>query len=361
MNTRRDFLLDTLAAGAASFAGCVVVGGGNGGSVKFLLMSDTHVESDFLEHGRPVYTCWKPGNHLALEETYRFINEDEFCRDVRFALFCGDQINTGYSSQQSMLDEEMAIYRRTLMALDLHRRSLHADMSDFKFRTHDYVCTENVLRGREFHVSPPPLSSRVIAIQGNHDTGCPEFYRDASFQCGNVRFITFFAQYVGLPAPKGQYRSTAKISDETLAFVERELAAAAGDSQIRHIVLACHWSIVTDDTKNFRWPIMDECRENGYSDNRRKLLALAEKYGCRLYINGHEHSGSWYAGKVGNITDVNCGTMTAEKSPAAFAIVEIDDLQARFHIYSRAVAEEINGKVTIVSRPRRLFTRMVEL
>ena len=89
---RRGFLQGALALGAFPFIGCV---GGRGGTVgrgvldppgakasghlKFLFMTDHHVETDFVQSfgadkGQPVYTCWKPGDHAALVETYRFIN-----------------------------------------------------------------------------------------------------------------------------------------------------------------------------------------------------------------------------------------------------------------------------------------------
>ena len=125
-----------------------------------------------------------------------------------------------------------------------------------------------------------------------------------------MRFITFFASYVGLPAPKGQYRSTARISDNAMAFIEREMAAAAADPAIRHIVLASHWAIADRDGKDFICPIVDACKENKMNDNRRKLLALCERYGCDLYINGHEHNGAYPVAKVGPLSNINCGTPT---------------------------------------------------
>ena len=331
------------------------------GGCKFLLMSDIHVESDFLERGKPVYTCWQPGDHAALVKTYEFVNADPACRDVQFALFCGDQINTGYTSQQKFLDDEMKTYERTLEALDLHAKSKGADLSAFKFRTQPYVCRENLGKGvRPISVTPPPLGSRVIAIQGNHDTGCPGFYRDCAFQCGGVRFITFFASYVALPAPKGKYRSTAKISDETLAFVEREMAAAAADPEIRHIVLVSHWSIGTGAPQTFGWPILDACKENGFSDNRKKLLGLCEKYGCALYLNGHEHRTDWPYGKVGGVTDVNCGTATDEN--AAFAVVEIADDVATFGVYGRAVVRtKEDGGLETLRQPRLVRTFSIRM
>ena len=363
---RRTFI------GGLAAAGLLPLGAADGRKpLKFLLMSDTHVESDFLERGRPVYTCWKTGDYASLVKTYEFINEDPFCRDAQFALFCGDQVNTGYAAQQNFLEDEMKIYWRTLQALDLHGKAKGTDLSSFKFRARPYTCRENVRKGQSFDVVPPPLTSRVIAIQGNHDTGCPAFYRECAFQCGGVRFITFFASYVGLNAPPGKYRSTAKIDDAALAFVEREMKAAAADPEIRHIVLACHWSIVKDDPKNFRWPLLDGHVENGVviNDNRNKLLALCEKYGCDLYLHGHEHNGTWPSGRTGCVTDVNCGTVTAapemsasdRESGGAFAIVEMSDDKAVFHVYSRAAVAERDGACVVTAPPRRLFVREISL
>ncbi len=331
--------------------------------VKFLFMTDHHVESDFMERGHEVYTMWRPGNHAALEKTYEFIGKDPYCRDVDFALFGGDQLNTGYLNHPEELAAEREIYFRTLESLDLYRRTKGKDVSDLDFRAPEsFYCRSNAPKG--YVQKPIPfrkLDSRVIAIQGNHDTGVEDFYRECSFKSGDTRFIAFFASYVALPAPPGKYRSTARISDEAVAFVEREMAAAAADPAIRHIVLASHWTVVLND-KNFKWPIFDACEENKWSDNRKRILALAEKYGCDLFINGHEHNSGYPVGKAGTMGVVNCGTVTAPPGKGAFAIVEIHPDKALFTVYSRAVAEEsADGKVKVVEEPRRLFVREIPL
>jgi predicted phosphodiesterase len=203
------------------------------------------------------------------------------------------------------------------------------------------------------------LDSRVIAIQGNHDTAVEDFYRECAFTCADTRFITFFASYVGLPAPKGQYRSTARVSNEAVAFIEKEMAAAAANPAIRHIVLVSHWAIAPKG-KDFVCPIIDACKENKFNDNRKRILALAEKYGCDLYINGHEHNGRYPTAKVGSMTDINCGTVTGAK--ASWAIVEMHPDKAVFNVYSRAAAVEApDGTVTYSQLPQRLFTREIPL
>ena len=339
-------------------------GSGAGGAqrpVKFLFMSDHHVVSDAPAH--ETYTMWRPGNHAALMRTYEFIGEDPYCRDIDFALFAGDQLNTGYMDHPAERTAELANYYRTLESLDLHRRTKGTDLHDLDFRAPDaFYCRGNL--PAEYVQKPipfKPLASRVIAIQGNHDTAVADFYRECSFRCGDTRFITFFAEYVGLPADPGKFRSTGRISDETVAFVGREMAAAAADPSIRHIVLACHWSIVLGDPA-FAWPIFDACPENGGNDNRRKILELAEKYGCDLYLNGHEHRSDWAIGRAGPLSDLNGGTVTARGGRGSFAIIEIHDDRAVVHVYSRAVAkEEPDGTVTFPELPHRLFTREIPL
>ena len=332
-------------------------------SCKFLFMADHHVVDVSDPRDAADYPMWRPGDHAALARTYEFINSDPNCRDIDFALFGGDQLNTGYMDRPETRAAERATYFRTLESLDLYRRTKGTHLRDLDFRAPaTFHCRGNLPEGYEQRPIPfRPPDSRVIAIQGNHDTAVADFFRDCSFRCGDTRFVTFFAEYVALPAPPGHYRSTARIADETVDFLEREMSAAAADPTLRHIVLVSHWTIVLDDPA-FCWPIFDACAENGWSDNRRRILALAEKYGCDLYLNGHEHRPDYPVGRAGPMSVVNCGTVTAQKGGSSFAIVEILDDRALFHVYSRATAEETpGGAVVFTALPRLLFTREIPL
>ena len=330
---------------------------------KFLFMADHHVVDVHDERDAAAYPMWTPGDHAALVKTYEFISEDPFCRDVDIALFAGDQLNTGYMDAPETRAAELATYYRTLNALDLYRLTKGTDLSDLDFRALEtFFCLGNLPDG--YVQRPIPFrrpDSRVIAIQGNHDTAVADFCRECSFRCGDTRFITFFAEYIGLPAPPGQYRSTARISDEAVAFVGREMEAAAADPGIRHIVLASHWGIVLGDPE-FRWPIFDACAENGWSDNRKRIIELAAKHGCDLFLHGHEHHPGYPVGRARPMSVVNAATVTAQKGPASFAVVEMLPDVARFHVYSRAVAEETpGGGIRFTALPRRLFVRDVAL
>lgn len=371
-STRREFAAGMFAAGTFGILpGCSQRAAftpktGSNRPLKFLFMTDHHIESDFIENfgalaGKPRYTMWQPGNHAALARTYEFINSDPYCRDIQFALFGGDQLNTGYMSHRKQLEDERANYYRTLQSLDIYRNTKGTDISDLDFRAPEsFFCKSNV--PKDYVQRPIPFmrpDSRVIAIQGNHDTAVEDFYRECSFKCGDTRFITFFASYVGLPAPKGHFRSTARISDEAIEFMEKEMAAAAADPSIRHIVLVSHWAIAPK-SEDFACPIIDACKENKFNDNRKRLLALAEKFGCDLFINGHEHNGRYPVGRAGCLSDVNCGTVTGAQ--ASWSIVEIHPDKAVFNVYSRAAAVETSdGNITYTQLPKRLFTREIPL
>ena len=313
-------------------------------STKFLLMSDTHVESDFWEKDHEVYTLWKP-NFEALTETYKYINRNFTVDELNFGLFCGDQLNTGYANNQKDLTDELENYYETLDILDLYRETKGKDVSSFMFSKTDGY---NDADGK--YKTFPELDSRIIAFQGNHDEGVPDFWRECSFVSGDTKFICFFASYIGLSAPEGKYRSTGFVSDETIEFIEKELENT--DDSVNHVVLACHWSIVLDD-KNFGWPILDACAENSYNGNRQRLLDLCEKYGADLYINGHEHNANYPIGKAGPLTDISIGSTTSH-----WAIVEIHKRKAVFDIYTRAYTDA-EGNLT--KEPEYVKTKKIDL
>ena len=159
--TRREFVAGALAAGAAGIlSGCSSRTApeskpASNRPLKFLFMTDHHIESDFIENfgsgtllGKPRYTMWQPGNHAALVKTYEFINSDPYCRDIQFALFGGDQLNTGYMSHRKYLEDERVNYYRTLESLDLYRNSKGTNISDLDFHAPEtFLCKGNTPKG----------------------------------------------------------------------------------------------------------------------------------------------------------------------------------------------------------------------
>ena len=326
-------------------------------TLRFIYIADTHVESDFMEAGKPRYPHYKVGNHASLERTFRFINEDPFCSKASFILMGGDNINTGYAREQESLDAEMVNFRRLVGVLDLYNNK--DDLDSFRFEAPEtYICAENLAPGQQpMTFRSPAFTSRLIPIQGNHDTDVQDFYRNCAFQCKGTRFVCFFASYCFLPSPPGGYRSTGYISDETYEFVRDQVERASADPSVSRTVLVCHWAISTDYEK-FKNPIIDACEANGWNDNRSKILALAEKHNIRLYINGHEHVRDYPVAKVGNMYDVNCGPMVWGK----WSVVEITSDKAIFHVYSRAEAVPgKDGAVEFTSLPKRERTFEIPL
>ncbi|MBO4595504.1 MAG: metallophosphoesterase [Bacteroidales bacterium] len=316
-------------------------------TLRFVFLTDMHIESDFIERGHPVYEHYAVGNHASLEKTFEFINEDPLCSKASFILLGGDNINTGYEREHQSLVDEMVNYHRLVGMLNLYNDK--EGLEAFKFEAPEsYTCAENIGPDQapmEFH--SPVLGSKVIPIQGNHDTDVEEFYRNCAFQCGGVRFICFFCHYCALPAPPGQYKSTGRIADDTFAFVKDQIERAAKDPEIRQIVLVNHWGIAP----GFKWHIYDACEANGWNDNRQKILDLAEKYNIRLYINGHEHNRDFPVEKVGNMYDINCGAV-ASGDQGKWSLVEITPDKALFHIYTRANTELApDGSTVFTSLP----------
>lgn len=308
------------------------------GTCQFLLMADAHIEYDFTnDYGSPWYTGWKP-HHEALIDTYRFVNENY--PELDFALFCGDTTNTGYEDHPQKMANELVNYWNTIAHLDVYKRTVGTDLSRFCLAKADHY--ESARYG------PDVLQSAAIAAQGNHDPGVRAFYRDCSFICNKVKFVCFFARYCDMGrAPDGDLLSTGLITDDTLAFVEREFKNAA-DQGIEHLILVCHWGIVMDDP-NFGYAIVDACSYNYYNNNRQKIMALCEEYGCELYLSGHEHNNNFPVGKAGILSDINLGTATE-----MWGLAEVKEDAFVLDIFTIAKANPETGE--IIKRPEKIRT-----
>jgi len=145
------------------------------------------------------------------------------------------------------------------------------------------------------YVAPSAAFTKPIyAYRGNHDVDVDQFLSHGVIEVNGVRLIFFHADYVGLAEPP-DYTNTGDVTAAELAWLETQLQVSA-----THKILVCHWSIVTGDA-NFPWPITDE-------HGRLEVLALANTYGVKLYLNGHEHNPILSTGTAGVLTDVNCPT-----------------------------------------------------
>lgn len=281
-------------------------------SFKFLLMSDTHVEDDFKHStgsGVPMYTMWED-DHQALKATYQYVNKN--FKDLEFGLFLGDSLNEAYNHSRPNWDIQIDNYYESLRYLDLFKNTANKDMSEFFV---DF--------NRSTSAYGPALpESAIITIQGNHDNCETDFYRDFSFiigneQIGKVKFIGFFAEYPGT------------IYDYTIPFVEQEMAEAESEG-IDYLVLMCHYSVVDD----YRLPD---------SANRTKILELANKYGCSLYLSGHTHDDNW---SLYDVAGTSMKNLSVGSTTSSWSVAEIKNGQLIVDIYSTAVYDKATGLIT---------------
>jgi 3',5'-cyclic AMP phosphodiesterase CpdA len=174
-----------------------------------------------------------------------------------------------------------------------------ADDADFLMLTGDTLndgYTGNPLLATQL-ASYKKLSSvftkPLYNLRGNHDIGVEEFPKHYVIEKNGVRIIYFWAEFVIV----SEGVSTGDVTAEELAWIESELQKPA-----THKILACHFSIVTNDATNFIWPITDD-------HGRLQVLALAEEYGVKVYMNGHEHMPSLPIGTAGVLTDIQSASI----------------------------------------------------
>jgi hypothetical protein len=125
--------------------------------------------------------------------------------------------------------------------------------------------------------------------------------------------------------------STGVVSADTLAWIEEQLQ----NSEATHNILMCHYSIVEDLTyADFKWWIRDSftaANDLVYDGHKDDILALANTYGAKLYLSGHEHNANFPTGTAGVLTNLNIGSATEK-----FCVCEITDTDAIFTVYSIA-------------------------
>lgn len=215
------------------------------------------------------YTTWLDGE---LEEMYSRVNEF----DTDFLVETGDIIDSGYSSTPDLMAEQLAV---------------HTEAS-------------------KYYTNP------IYEFRGNHDGAVEAFMTHGVIENEYVKLIYFHADYIGLATPP-DYTNTGDVTAEELTWLEEQLSTGVQ----KHKILMCHWSIVEDD-ENFNWPITDE-------HGRLEVLALANTYGVKLYLNGHEHNQNLDIGTAGVLTDVNGPSATTY-----FCICKIYDDEAVIHMHT---------------------------
>lgn len=244
-------------------------------TVKFAIFADSHVGRQSIVNNR-------------VKRTMEWVNTTD---DLDFLLFLGDNIENGYFDDSHTLADQLKLLNEIT------------------------------------------LNSKVpyYYTKGNHDAKTAAFHDNIAVVCGDVAVVTFFASYY-CPDPDDIYLNNGLVSEETLIWLENTFEKCAG----KRIILACHFSIVNNDSENFTSPIGDARvipkRNNTYVDfGRETILNLAEKYNIELYFNGHEHNAEMPVGNAGTLTDYNLpglginGTFVTVTVGAESAIIELRD------------------------------------
>lgn len=270
---------------------------------RFAVLADTHVGKGKVE-ANPDWEDYE-GWLKPVYEHIDSIHQTEGS-ELDFVLSLGDNIDYGYdrttADNDALRDYDYNDYLRTIQWLE----------------SCDPV---NPIEGRAEGKIPH------YELKGNHDpSGKLRFLDRVYWTTQNengkkVAFIGFFTDYGGYPYIYGDtstYFSYGKLSDETVEYVENAILQAVSEGA-EHIVLSSHFGIAQD----LGAPILPE---TGLG----KIGALCEKYGVRLYFNGHEHDLVYTVRNYENVYDLDC-SMTRSR----YAIVEITTTRARITIYNR--------------------------
>ena len=261
---------------------------------RFAALSDSHVG-----YKNPYFTNYEWFKKIS--ENLETINKTS---PIDFVVQIGDNIDDGYEKTYE------ADYR---LYLDVIR-----DLT---------ICDpENPIENRKCGAVPH------YEIQGNHDTSFDtRFKRQRIWYSGNengdlAAFISFFSSYGGYPAVNFQmaenyksYRSYGVLSDETVKFIESGILEAK-ERGAKHIVLLSHFGIASDLSA----PILPE---SGLG----KIENVCNKYGIKLFINGHEHNKNYTLRKYNSMYDYDAA-MSYDK----YAVYELYEKCAIVTIYNTA-------------------------
>ncbi len=271
---------------------------------RFAVFSDTHVGKGKV----PENPDWE--NYEGwLKPVYEHINSIHENPETRldFVLSLGDNIDYGYDRNSdetdALRDYDYADYLRTIKWLT--------------------ICDPvNPIEGRAEGTIPH------YELKGNHDpSGVIRFLDKGYWTVENengsrTAFIGFFTDYGGYPNINGDtstYFSHGILKPETVEYVE-EMILRAVEEGAKQIVLSSHFGIAQD----LGAPILPETGLGRIGD-------LCDRYGVKLFFNGHEHDQNYTVRRYNDVYDIDC-SMTRSK----YAVVEISSTRAKVTVYNRS-------------------------
>ncbi len=267
---------------------------------RFGVMSDSHIGKRYN---------W--ANYNWLTNTFNHFEQIHNENPFDFIISLGDNIDDGYANSYAT---DYATYLELIKDLE--------------------ICDpENPIDGREDGKIPHyELCGNHDPIGGQTDSDGNlkvRFFKNRLWYTENekgevVAHIGFFTGYGGYPLYEytysksyASYKSYGVVDDEMVKFVEESIIEA-NQNGAKHIILYNHWGISQDVGA----PMLPE---SGLA----KIASVCEKYGVKLYFNGHEHNTQYTLRRYNDIYDYDV-SMTSQKH----AVVEITSLRAKITIYN---------------------------
>lgn len=267
---------------------------------RFGVMSDSHVGIRYN---------WV--NYDWLHNAFTTFENAHESNPLDFVVSLGDNIDDGYASTYAT---DYAIYLEEIKELDICDPVNPIDGRADGMIPHYELCGNH-----------DPIGGQLDA-SGNNKI---RFFKNRLWYTENesgekVAHIGFFTNYGGYPLYSFEYSNSyesyysyGKVNDEMVKFVEESIIEANGKGA-KHIILYNHFGM----SQQVGSPCLPE---TGLG----KIASVCEKYGIKLYFNGHEHDKPYTLRRYNDIYDYDT-SMTADRH----AIVEITSLRAKVTIYN---------------------------
>lgn len=267
---------------------------------RFGVMSDSHIGKRYN---------W--ANYDWLTNTFNHFEQIHNEAHLDFIISLGDNIDDGYANSYAT---DYATYLELIKGLEICDPENPIDDREDGKIPHYELCGNH-----------DPIGGQTDS-DGNLKV---RFFKNRLWYTENengeiVAHIGFFTGYGGYPLYNftysnsyASYKSYGIVDDEMVKFVENSIIEA-NQKGAKHIILYNHWGISQDVGA----PMLPE---SGLA----KIASVCEKYGVKLYFNGHEHNTQYTLRRYNDIYDYDV-SMTSQKH----AVVEITSLRAKITIYN---------------------------
>ncbi len=270
---------------------------------RFAVFGDMHIGwnmPDYLD------TWHKPLTSPTWEDKVGMAFKNACKHSVDFGLGVGDQIQNAWTMIQESIEERDEYYRQL----------------------------------KNFDV---PLFS----IDGNHDTACPDWIKNAIIEFGNVRIICFFAQQYVDTTTYVNTKCGGDVSDADYNWLRDALIDSHDKGYIT--MLACHYPLANtpkwDNPDYSQAPLptgYTEFEEN-IRNHRNDIVNLCEQYGAVLMLNGHLHWNAYMLVNKDNDESIDMLDVEFGNTSNGYHIVTVYDDRIEIKGYNPVTDEELRS------------------